>query len=50
MTCDAMKTKTTSKYQTRYKRDAKSDWGMRECLTWVKEQASGWQGVMGSEE
>jgi hypothetical protein len=50
MTCDTINTKTTSEYQTQYKRDAKSDWRIRECLKSVKEQTSGWQGAMGCEE
>jgi hypothetical protein len=37
--------------QVQYKEDARSYfWGIRECLKLVKEQASGWHGVMGSEE
>jgi hypothetical protein len=27
--------------QMQYKQRAKSDWGIRVCLKWVKEQASG---------
>jgi hypothetical protein len=28
-------------------KDANSDWGIMECLEWVKEQASGWQEARG---
>ncbi len=38
------------KCQTQYKQDAKLDWGIRECLKWVKEHASRWHGVMESKE
>lgn len=36
-----------SECQTQYKQDAKLDWGIKGVL---KEQASGWHGVMKSEK